>query len=291
MDKVVVIGGSGFMGSHLADVLSDRGFQVTIFDHRDSPWKKDNQQIILGDILDKEAMAIALEGAKYVYHFAGIADIAESKKNPMDTININLIGTMNAVQASLDAKVNRFIMASTMYVYSPYGSFYRASKQACEAMIEVFSQEYDFEYSFLRYGSLYGPRAQKWNGLRGYIEQIIRNGKLEYRGTGEELREYIHVLDAANLSVDILDEKYSNKAITITGHQSMKSDEMIDLIFEIAGREKSVDYKLTNTSSDHYVRTPYRFTPKIATKLIPDGFYDLGQGILEIIEEVSKEKN
>ena len=179
MDKVVVIGGSGFMGSHLADVLSDRGFQVTIFDHRDSPWKKDNQQIILGDILDKEAMAIALEGAKYVYHFAGIADIAESKKNPMDTININLIGTMNAVQASLDAKVNRFIMASTMYVYSPYGSFYRASKQACEAMIEVFSQEYDFEYSFLRYGSLYGPRAQKWNGLRGYIEQIIRNGKLE----------------------------------------------------------------------------------------------------------------
>ena len=288
MEKVVVIGGSGFIGSHTADSLSDAGYKVTIFDNKESEWIREDQEMIVGDILQEDEINEAIRGSKFVYHFAGIADIAESKVNPLQTVKLNVLGTMNAVQASVNSGIKRFVLASTMYVYSPYGSFYRATKQASESIIEVFSDELGLDYSFLRYGSLYGPRSQSWNGLRRYVEQVYKEGVLDYRGTGKERREYIHVLDAAKLSVDILDEKYANTAITVTGHQALYSDELIDLIFEISGKEKNVNYIDSNISPDHYLNTPYRFSPKTAIKLVPDKFYDLGQVVLEVMEEISK---
>ena len=96
--------------------------------------------------------------------------------------------------------------------------------------------------------------------------------------------------DAANLSVDILNDKYKNKAITVTGNQALYSDELIDLIFEIMGKKKKVKYIKNHISPDHYLNTPYRFTPKTAIKLIPEQYFDLGQGILEVIEDVANSK-
>ena len=110
------------------------------------------------------------------------------------------MGTTVALEAAVKSGVERFIYASTMYVYSPYGSFYRASKQAAEIIIETYQERFDLDFTFLRYGSLYGPRSQAWNGLRRYVSQVIQEGKLDYRGTGKERREYIHVHDAARLS-------------------------------------------------------------------------------------------
>ena len=94
----------------------------------------------------------------------------------------------------------------------------------------------------MRYGSLYGPRAQDWNGLRRYVKQVVREGKLDYCGTGKERREYIHVRDAARLSVDVLDEQHKNQAITVTGQQVLNSNELINMVFEIAGIEKNVEF-------------------------------------------------
>tara|TARA_B110001450_G_scaffold207151_1_gene197439 strand:- start:3174 stop:4058 length:885 start_codon:yes stop_codon:yes gene_type:complete len=289
MDKVVVIGGAGFMGSHIADRLSDCGFKVTIFDNQLSPWLRDDQNMVIGDILDRDTVNTVVSGAKYLYHFAGIADIGEAKEHPFDTINLNVMGTTVALEAAVKSGVERFIYASTMYVYSPHGSFYRASKQAAEIMIETYQERFDVDFTFLRYGSLYGPRSQAWNGLQRYVSQVIREGKLDYRGTGKERREYIHVHDAARLSVDILDEIHKNKAITVTGQQVLNSEELIDLIFEITGVDKNVVFSQDNFSQDHYIMSPYRYTPKQAKKLVPDEFIDLGQGVLEIIEDVHHE--
>ena len=100
MDKVVVIGGAGFLGSHIADVLSENGFHVVIFDNRKSPWLRNDQDMIIGDILDVDQVRNTISGSKYVYHFAGIADITESIKRPLDTIKLNVVGTSNAVQSN-----------------------------------------------------------------------------------------------------------------------------------------------------------------------------------------------
>lgn len=288
MDKVVVIGGSGFMGSHAADELSARGYAVTILDAIPSPWLRENQEMVVGDILDQTLLNQTLYGAKYVYHFAGISDIAEAKTRPYDTLNLNIMGTTKVLEAAVRAEVDRIVYASTMYVYSPYGSFYRASKQSAETIIEAYHEAFDLNFTVLRYGSVYGPRAQEWNGLKRYVTQLVKYGKLDYWGTGDERREYIHCIDAARLSVDILDPIHANKAITVTGQQVLKSDEMIDLLFEITGKVRTVNYIVRDDHHGHYTSTPYRYTPKQAKKLVPDEFIDLGEGILELVEELHK---
>ena len=289
--NVIVIGGSGFMGSHTADELSDRGYDVTIFDCVTSPWLREDQTMLLGDLLDRDQVVEATKDMDYLYHFAGIADIAEAKEKSFDTININVMGTTIAMEAAVKNNIKRFVYASTMYVYSPYGSFYRASKQAAETIIEAYHEKYGIAYTLLRYGSLYGPRAQSWNGLRKYVSQVVKNGKLLYSGTGEERREYIHTEDAARLSVDVLDDAHKNQAITVTGHQVLNSNELLNMIFEIAGKEQDVEFTSENLSGDHYIMTPYRYTPKRAKKLVPEEFVDIGQGILEIVEDINRESD
>ncbi len=289
MSKVLVIGGSGFMGSHTADELSRRGYAVTILDVVTSPWLRSDQQMVIADLRDADALRQAMQGAQHVYHFAGIADIGESKQNPFKTLESNIMGVAQVLEIAVESGVRRFVYASTMYVYSNHGSFYRASKQAAEIVIEAYSEQYDLEFTLLRYGSLYGPRAQDWNGIRRFVMQVVKDGRVDYSGTGAEMREYIHVHDAARLSVDILDDKHANAAITITGQQLIRVDELFSVLFEITGIAPVVNYREEPGRSDHYGQTPYRYAPKSAKKLVPQEFVDLGQGLLDVIREVHDE--
>jgi len=175
-----------------------------------------------------------------------------------------------------------------MYVYSEYGSFYRATKQASEGIIETYHNEYGIEYLFLRYGSLYGPRSQEWNGMRDYATQVINNGVVNYSGDGNEMREYIHVKDAARLSVEVLINDFKNAALMITGQQQLTINDVLKLIFEISGKKLSINFKNEGYDGSHYKNTPYKYTPKGATKIVPTEFIDLGQGILELIEDITK---
>ena len=285
-EKALVIGGSGFVGSHIADCLSDRGYAVSIFDQSESPWLRPDQKMIIGDYLDRPLVDRAIRGVNVVYHFGGVADIDESANNPYETIHSNVLGTTCVLEAAVRNKVKRFLYASTVYVYSQFGSIYRASKQASEILIEAYSDEYNLDYTMLRYGSLYGPRAQKWNGLRRMVEGIVSNNHYTIGGTGQEMREYIHVNDAATLSVDVLDDTYKNCAVTITGTQVLSSRNLTEMICEISGSNTNIDFQEAVKSTHHYTLTPYRYTPKSAKKLVPKEFVDIGQGILEVVEDL-----
>ena len=286
MKKVLVIGGSGFMGSHTADLLSDNGYVVTILDKVTSPWLRDDQTMVVGDTMDSNILTSAMNKIDYVFYFAGIADIAEAKVNPYKTIEVNIMGLTKALEAGVKNNIAKFIYASSMYVYSAQGSFYRATKQAAEVIIEAYQENYQLSFVLLRYGSLYGPRSQDWNGIKGFARQVVNHGALEYPGNGSEIREYIHVKDAAKLSVRALHDDYKNKAITITGNQSMRVADMFSMLFEVAGKEFNVTYLDEQQGSSHYGNTPYRYTPKPSLKVIPTEFVDLGQGLLDIVEEI-----
>ena len=242
--------------------------------------------MIVGDAMDSDILESSMQSVDCVYYFAGIADIAKAKSNPYNTIEINIMGLTKALESAVKNNVKQFIYASTMYVYSSHGSFYRASKQAAEIIIEAYQENYGIDFVFLRYGSLYGPRSQDWNGIKGFAQQVIKTGVLEYSGNGSEVREYIHVLDAAKLSVKALQEEYKNRAVTITGQQSMKVSDMFSMIFEIEGKEVDINYLDEHKGSSHYGNTPYRYTPKTSMKIIPTEFVDLGQGLLDIVEEI-----
>ena len=285
-EKAVVIGGSGFLGSHLADALTEAGHAVSIFDVRPSPWLRPDQEMIVGDICNEEELLSCITGARYVYHLAGIADIGEAVRSPRTTVEQNIIGSTVVLDCCLHAKVERILFASTLYVYSQQGSFYRVSKQAVELLIEAYHERYGLEYTILRYGSLYGPRAQEWNGLKRYVTQALREGRIDYQGTGEERREYVHVKDAARLSVEASASDYANQCLTLTGTQILNSRELLRMIQEILGGKVDIKFNPEQRNPEHYEMTPYRFTPRVARKIVPNVFVDIGQGILDLVEEV-----
>ena len=134
--RVLVTGSSGFIGSHTADALEERGYHVVLFDVAPSKYKTKTQEEFIGDILTPGDIEKAMEGCYTVYHFAAQADIGVSSEIPTQTITTNIIGTQNVLEAARKHKVKRFMFASTIYVYSELGSFYRVSKQACEKIIE-----------------------------------------------------------------------------------------------------------------------------------------------------------
>ena len=289
--KVLVVGGSGFLGSHVADELTEKGYEVTIFDQKKSTWINDNQKFIESDLLDREHVIKSLEGFNFVIHFAGIADIGESKEKPLETIETNIIGTANLLEGCRKNKIEKFIFASSVYVFSKYGSFYGKSKQACELLIEEYQNEFNLDYIHVRYGSLYGPRAQEWNGLKKYISEIIKNKQIDFSGNGEEKREYIHVKDAAIMTASLLESDEKNIAVNITGHQVISTLDLFKLIFEVLQLEEKINLSKESNVVSHYKISPYSFHPKESKKLVPKKFIDIGQGVLEIIHEIEDSKN
>jgi UDP-glucose 4-epimerase len=289
--KVLVVGGSGFLGSHVADELTEKGYEVTIFDQKKSTWINDNQKFIESDLLDREHVIESIEGFNFVIHFAGIADIGESKEKPLETIETNIIGTANLLEGCRKNKIERFIFASSVYVFSKYGSFYGKSKQACELLIEEYQNEFSLDYIHVRYGSLYGPRAQEWNGLKKYISEIIKNKQIDFSGNGEEKREYIHVKDAAIMTASLLESDEKNIAVNITGHQVISTLDLFKLIFEVLQLEEKINLSKESNVVSHYKISPYSFQPKESKKLVPKKFIDIGQGVLEIIHEIEDSKN
>jgi UDP-glucose 4-epimerase len=287
--RALVFGGSGFLGSHTADALSESGYDVTVFDLYESSFIRKNQEMIVGNILDEDEVIEAVKRSHYVYNFAGIADIDEASEKPLETVRNNIIGNSIILEACRKYKVKRYVFASTIYVYSKRGSFYRASKQACEVIIEEYQKKYELPYTILRYGSLFGPRAPKTNWIHKIIIEALNEGKITRHGDGEEIREYIHVMDAAELSVQILSEEYENNTFIITGNNPMKIKDLHSMVKEIFDNKIELEY-LKADSNNHYEITPYSYHPKIAKKLIKNQFYDLGQGILECISDIDEEK-
>ena len=289
MKKAVVVGGSGFIGSHVADHLSEAGYQVTIYDKIESQWLRYDQKLVVGDVQDDKKLDQVISGADVVYNFAALADLNQALEQPLKTININILGNVNVMESCRTHKVKRFIYASTVYVYSREGGFYRCSKQASESYVEEYQEIYDLDYTILRYGSLYGPRADKTNGLYRIVQSALKSGIVSYEGDVDAMREYIHVDDAARASIDALSDEFKNKSVVLTGQEPMRVIDMLKMLAEILGYSTESVKFIEDKYAGHYVRTPYAYQPKLGRKYIPPMHVDLGQGLLQVINEINRE--
>lgn len=287
-DKCVatVIGGSGFIGSHVADQLSQKGYQVRIFDLQKSPWKSPDQEMIIGDLLDNDFLSKVIAGSDVVYNFAALADLDQARDKPVETVKTNILGNINVLEACRVNSVQRFIYASTVYVYSREGSFYRCSKQAAESYVEEYQRIYDLDYTILRFGSLYGPRADSGNGILRIVRNALETGVVRYIGSSDALREYIHVEDAARASVNALAEDFRNESVVLTGQEAMRVIDLLKMLAEILGFPDSVEFIDGKDHAGHYTRTPYAYLPKLGRKYVPPFHVDLGQGLIQVIDEV-----
>jgi len=290
MKKVVIFGGSGFLGSYVADELSRRGYSVVIADLSTSKYIQTNQKFEKVNVLDIDNIQEIIQDAEVVYNFVAIANLDDAIHDPINAMNINVMGNLNILEACKNnANIKRFVYASSAYALSSEGSFYGISKQSSEKLTEEYYKRYGLKYTVIRYGSLYGERASHNNYIYNLLNDAIRNGELSYKGDGEDLREYIHAADAAKLSVDILEDvQYENEHIILTGTERLKRIELLTMINEIMQNKLNVK-QISDDNMGHYKITPYSYHPTVAKKLVANPYIDLGQGLLECIQEIHKE--
>ena len=288
--NVVVFGGSGFLGSYVADELTRKKYNVTIADLNKSKYIQDNQKFIKVDILDIDNIKSIIKDAHIVYNFVAIANLDDAIHDPINTMNVNVIGNLNILEACREqGNISRFIYASSAYALSDEGSFYGISKQSSEKLTEEYYERYGLKYTIIRYGSLYGERASHNNYIYNLLYDSLTSGELKYKGDGEDLREYIHASDAAKLSVDILlNNEYENEHIILTGIEKLKRIDLLTMINEIMQNKLDV-IQVSDNNMGHYKITPYSYHPTVAKKLVANPYIDLGQGLLECIQEISKE--
>lgn len=284
--KACILGGSGFLGSYVADALSKEGFDVIIYDLNKSKWLQKSQTQVIGSILDLELLTETISGCDFVFNFAALADLNLASEMPLESVNINVLGNVNALEACRINKVKKYMFASSVYVNSKQGGFYKASKQAAEIYIEEYRIKYGLTSTIMRYGSLYGPRSDKSNGIWRVINEALQSRKIRYNGDLEAMREYIHVADAAIASLELLDAKYDHQKIVLTGQEPMKVVDFLKMLAEILDISDEITCSEKVGNGAHYIRTPYSYKRDVGRKYMLQNHIDLGQGLLDLIHDL-----
>lgn len=292
--KVMVTGGLGFLGRYIVKELVKNRIETVIFDksQSSSQWVENLPETVKymsGDILDLEKLTYSMKGCDVVFHTAAMADLDETRVKPIQTMNVNVMGTTNCLEAARVNGVKRFLFASSVYASGKWGSFYRVSKQAGESLCKVYYQEYGLPYTILRYGSLYGRDANHWNFIYNVCSSLLKNGELHYNSSKDAVREYIHIIDAARETVRIsFDEDFEQRIVMITGHQRLKVSELFEMIEEIIGKNIIITYS-PSEEQRHYVKTPYSLDLDVPVRANLSSYVDISEGILDCLNEAVKD--
>jgi UDP-glucose 4-epimerase len=288
--SAVVFGGSGFLGSYVVAELVERGWRVRIADLNSPTEELELVDYVFCDLKNKDSLAEVIPyQTDVVYNFAGMSDLDESLNQPLLTMELNILGNLYILETCRKQNVQYFVYASSAYACSESGSFYGISKLSSEKIVEEYHNRYGLDYTIIRYGSVYGERADYRNGVYRLLRQALEKGEIIHSGTGEEVREYIHAKDAAKLSADILmSTEFQNQHIIITGLERLKQKDLLKMIQEMSPNQISI--KLTESLyTGHYEVTPYSFSPSLAYKLVANPNIDLGQGLLECMKKIHQE--
>ena len=286
--KALVFGGAGFLGSYVVGELARRGHEVTLYDRRRANCLPAGVREIQGDILDEAHVVAVTAGMDAVYNFAGAADLDQSVRRPREFVELNVLGNLNVLEGCRHAGVRRFVYASSAYVLSRKGAFYGTSKRCSERIIEQYHEEYGVEYTILRYGSVYGDRADDSNRIHRMLKQALTERRIVFPGDGSEEREYIHAEDAARLSVDVLAPEFRNQSFILTGVERFSYRQLLAMIREILGGDVAIEY-LDEPYPGHYTLTPYSFSPGVGRKLVSNPCIDFGQGLIQCLERLHGE--
>lgn len=272
------------MGSHVADALTNAGYETVVFDKKRSQYLRPDQTMIVGDLADAAAVDAALHNVNFVFHFGAIADIQDCADDPVAAARVNVLGTVTMLESARRHGVERFVFSSSAYIYSRHGGFYRASKQGAEAFVSSFSEAGGPPFTIIRFGSLYGRRAGPMNRIHRMIGEALKSGSISFPGHGDAMREFIHVADAAKLCVNVLDPRYANKHVLATGFERFRVKDVALMIKEILARDIQIEFA-EGEPPGHYLMTPFTFRPEMAEKMMVTDFVEFGHGLLDCIQE------
>jgi UDP-glucose 4-epimerase len=268
MSKIVVTGGAGFIGSHIAENLAKDGHEIVVVDNLDPYYsidlKKRNIDIVLSsgdatfinaDVTDLARMKEIIDSTvDYVYHEAAQAGVRISVEDPFKPNNVNVVGTLNVLKASLDAGVKKVINASSSSVYgkvkylpfdeqhptepvSPYG----VSKLAAEHYCRVFYEVYGLPTTSLRYFTVYGPRMRPDLAISIFTRKMLANEPITVFGDGEQTRDFTYIEDVVEANKRLLYNKVTDgKVLNIGGGNRISVNDLIENLRLITGSTSEV---------------------------------------------------
>ena len=281
---IVLFGGAGYLGRALTAELLSRGCEVIVADlAADSLDPRAKFKKV--DIRNYAEVLEAIPIGALVANFAGIADLNLAKNMPRECIEINVIGHFNILKACAERQVRKICYASSAYVYSLHGSFYRISKRTCEEYTVEFGKKHQLDYLIIRYGSIYGGASNSSNGMHRLVHQALTHGKLYYDGHPTDSREFIHVSDASEVTSDLLLGSETNSAYILTGTERFNMQELFSMIVEILHKKIDVEFGCKD-DSDHYKMTQYNFVPIQAKRISKVLHVDLGNGLMNLINNL-----
>jgi len=210
--RVLVTGGAGFVGSHVADRLLAQGAEVTILDDLSTGWRQfvpARARFVEADLLDADAPRRALEGCDFVFHLAANADIKDNLLEPRRCIDQNVVATQNLLEAMRAAGVREVAFASTGSVYgdaavvptpedAPFPiqtSLYATSKLAAEGLLTSYALGYGFRVWIFRLVSLLGARYTHGHVIDFWRRLRRDPTRLDVLGNGHQKKSYLHVGD------------------------------------------------------------------------------------------------
>src|ERR1700728_3934741 len=248
--RVLVTGGSGFIGSHVVDKLRARGHEPVIYDLRPSPWhERGSVDTVLGSITDREALERALHSCDAVAHLAAVADVNDVHAEPEDAERVNARGTVAVLEAARRAGVKRIVYASTIWVYSdcepeevdedtllpPPSHLYTSTKLAGELYCKAYQELYGIDYTILRFGIPYGPRAREAAVIPAFVGKALRGDPLTLAGDGLQSRRFVYVEDLADGVALGLNEAAVNRVYNLASNESVTIKQIAETIQELIG--------------------------------------------------------
>lgn len=255
--KIGVIGGSGFIGSHVVDKLLEHNHQVTVFDIM-KPHRDDVGHIYI-DITDLSKTTIALTGSyDAVYILAAMADVNDVYHNPVEAGEVNIMAVANVLEAARRNNIGRVILASTVWVYemaeeervnedtplvlSRTKHVYTASKVAAELYCQAYQKLYGQNFTILRYGIPYGPRARGATVIALFVKKALNGEPLTIAGDGSQYRNFIYVEDLAEGNVAALKEVAVNQTYNLEGIRPVTIKEIAETVKRLVG-SVAIEYK------------------------------------------------
>ena len=272
--KVLVTGGSGFIGSHVVDKLLEKGHEVIIYDKND-PKYPSSAQYTKGNILDLEKLIATTRGIDYIYHLAAEANVDIIYKNPVYSTNVNTLGTVNVLEAARQNGCKRVIFASTDWVYGGTKEtqvnegtplyppapdhIYMAGKIASEMYLYSYHKLYKVDYTVMRFGIPFGPRARPVTVTYLFLKKALNGESITIHGDGEQFRQFIYVEDLADGCVACLQDAASNQIFNLNGPEKVSVkriaetikkllvDRNVEIVF-LDGREGDFKGRLVDSS-------------------------------------------